>query len=273
MKYKLSASALCLSAMLFSSCLKQEFDSPPDSSQYDPALPVNCTISSITDGATDIVTNKGRLLGDSTFYGIVIGDDRSGNIYKQIYIEDSTKRGIVILLDQTNLYGQFPVGRKVYVKLKGLYLVNYRGLPEIVYSLDTATGSTTGIPSSLVGNYLIAGNYPNKVEPQLVTIPDLYSSPTKYLNTLITLENMQFDNASAGQEYSLSSASTNRTITDCPFSGKLTMYNSSYSKFRAALTPKGKGKITGIFTIYYTTPQFVLRDTTDVQFTDARICP
>lgn len=273
MKYKLFASATCLSALMFSSCLKQDFASPPDSSQYDPKIPVNCSIANITDGAVDIPTNTARILGDSTIYGIVVGDDRTGNIYKQLYIQDSSQRGIVILIDRTNLYGDYPVGRKIYINLKGLYLVNYRGLPEIVYSFDTATGASAGIPSSLLTNYVTAGSYPHKVEPKVVTIADVFSSPAQYLNTIITLENMQFDAASSNVPYSLASSNTNRTITDCPFSGKLTMYNSSYSKFRAGITPRGKGKITGIFTIYYTTPQFVLRDTTDVQFSEARVCP
>jgi hypothetical protein len=84
---------------------------------------------------------------------------------------------------------------------------------------------------------------------------------------------MQFETASAGVVYSLASSSTNRSISDCPFSGRLTMYNSSYSTFQAAITPTGKGSIVGIFTTYYTTPQFVLRDTTDVIFTEPRDCP
>ncbi len=273
MKYKFIAPFLCISAVLLSSCLKQEFDSPPDSSQYDPALAVTCAIADVTNGAVDIPTNKARILGDSTIYGIVVADDRSGNIYKQLYIQDSSKRGIVVLIDRTNLYADYPVGRKIYVNLKGLYLVNYRGLPEIVYSFDTAAGSSNGIPASMVTKFITAGSYPHKVESQAVTISDLFSSPTKYLNTLITLDNMQFDAASSNVVYSDAASNTNRTIIDCPFSGKLTMYNSSYSKFRAGITPKGKGKITGIFTIYYTTPQFVLRDTTDVQFTEARVCP
>jgi len=273
MNHTKSISVLLLAASVFSSCLKKDFVNPPDSSQYDPELPVNCSIAPLVESALNITTNKSRVLGDSTFAGIVIGDDRSGNIYKQLYIQDTTGSGIIVMIDKSSLYSEFPVGRKVYVKLKGLSLVNYRGLPEIVYSVDTTTGSTTGIPSSLVSRYVIAASYPHTVEPKVVTIPDLYSSPARYLNTLITLKDMQFDKASSGVVYSLANASTNRTINDCPFSGKLTMYNSSYSTFQAAITPTGKGSITGIFTTYYTTPQFVLRDTLDVNFNEDRVCP
>jgi len=264
---------VCLTTLLLSSCLKQQFDSPPDTSHYDPALPVNCSIANINENTLNLASNKGRVMGDSTITGIVIGDDRSGNIYKQIVIEDTAGSGIAVVIDRTNLYGDFPVGRKVYVKLKGLYIVNYRGLPEIVYAVDSVTGTTTGIPATLVGNFVVAASYPHTVAAKSLTISDLFSSPARYLNTLIKLDNMQFDAASANVMYSNPNASTNRTIKDCPFTGALTMYNSSYSTFQAATTPGGKGSITGIFTTYYTTPQFVLRDTTDVVFTTSRVCP
>ncbi len=269
----LKLSVLCLvCAAGISSCVKQAFDAPVKAGTVDPNLAVNANIGIFSASCLDLEANTSRLLGDSIVSGIVIGDDRSGNIYKQIVVQDSFG-GIAILLDRTNLYGDFPVGRKVYIKLKGLYLVNYRGLPEIAYAIDTNTGGTSGIPSALIGNFIVPASYPHTVTPTVATIADLFSSPSRYLNTLVKLENMEFDGPSANVLYSLSTSSTNRTIKDCPFSGALTMYNSSYSTFQSAITPNGKGSITGIFTTYYTTPQFVLRDTTDVAFTNARVCP
>lgn len=269
---KLSILSLLFTAS-FTSCVKQEYDAPPSTSTIEPDITVNARVSSLVESCLNLESNKARILGDSTISGIVIGDDRSGNIYKQIYIQDTGGGGMVILLDRTNLYGDYPVGRRVFVKLNGLYLVNYRGLPEIAYAVDSVTGGTTGIPSSLVGNFITKGSYPNVIVPQTVTIENLIYNPAKYLSTLIRMENMQFDAASSNVLYSNPSSSTNRTIKDCPFTGALTMYNSSYSTFQSAITPAGKGSITGIFTTYYTTPQFVLRDTLDVVFTGSRTCP
>ena len=269
----LKTTLLCaLGAMSISSCVKKDFDAPLESSQVDPMLPITAPISAVAEGALYLESNKGRVMGDTTICGIVIGNDKTGNIYKQLYIQDTAGGAIALVLDRTNLYGDYPVGRRIYVKLKGLYLINYRGLPEIAYSID-ATGGTTGIPSSLISTFIVRGSFPNTITPKVVTIADLFTSPRKYLNTLVTLDNMQFATGSNNVLYSNANASTNRTIADCPFSGSLTMYNSSYSTFQAATTPNGKGKITGIFTTYYNTPQFVMRDTTDVQFTGERTCP
>jgi hypothetical protein len=92
------------------------------------------------------------------------------------------------------------------------------------------------------------------------------------VNTLVTLKDMQFDNSSANVVYSDPNLSTNRALTDCGHSAQITMYNSNYATFQAAITPNGNGNITGIITMYLSTPQFVLRDTTDVHFTNPR-CP
>jgi hypothetical protein len=260
----------------FSACVKKAYDNPPDVSYLDPNLPVNATIKNLVNSAFATLPTIGssRILGDTTISGIVIGDDRSGNIYKQIVIEDTSRGGMIILIDRTNLYNDYPAGRKIYIKAKGLYLANYKGLPEIAYSVDAA-GNTSGIPSTLLNNFLVKGSYPNTIQPTVLSIADLIHNPYPYLNTLITLTHMQFDAASAGVAYSSISVSTNRTVvgTDsasCTALGSLVMYNSSYSTFQPAITPTGNGSLTGIVSIYVSTPQFVLRDTTDVQFTNPR---
>jgi len=61
-----------------------------------------------------------RITNDFTIEGIVVSNDKSGNIYKTLYIQDSTG-GITLLLDQVNLFNLFPPGHKVFVKCKDLY--------------------------------------------------------------------------------------------------------------------------------------------------------
>ena len=72
------------------SCFKQSYDNPPDASRQDPNLPCNVTIGQLSAMAQTMASGAYRTLGDSTIYGIVTADDRSGNFYKQIVIQDST---------------------------------------------------------------------------------------------------------------------------------------------------------------------------------------
>lgn len=271
MKFLKTAFVFLMASAALSSCLKKDYDAPPDSAHTDPMLPVNLTMRQLADNALAMSDGQRYVMGDSTVYGIVVGDDRSGNIYKQLIIQDTTG-GIAMLIDKTTIYGDYPVGRRVYIKLKGLMLANYKGLPQVIYDYDTVGKQSNGIPSSVLSTYLIKGSYPHTIEPKVLTMGDIFTNPTAYLNTLIKIENVQFDASSAGVVYSDAVRSTNRYISDCPFNGRLGMYNSAYSDFRGALTPKGLGSLTCILSIY-NTPQLILRDTVDVELTKNRVCP
>jgi hypothetical protein len=58
-----------------------------------------------------------KITGNYIVAGIVAADDRSGNIYKKLYIQNATA-GIAIILDKVGLFMDFPIGQKVYVKCK-----------------------------------------------------------------------------------------------------------------------------------------------------------
>ena len=274
-KLSLALGILLVSASL-SSCFKQSYDLPPDTSQLDPALPVNLSIANLSAIAYNMPSGQYRQMGDSTIYGLVTADDRTGNFYKQIIIQDSTG-GMLLGLAQTDLYNDYPIGRKVYVKLKGLTIINYKGLPEIVDSASISNGNVTvvSVPSALISSYVIKASFPNTVTPTKVRMTDLFGNANKYLNMLVEIENMEFDSLSVGVPYagtvSSGTIATSRTIQDCPFTGSMSLYNSAYATFQPAITPSGKGTITGIFSMY-NTPQFLIRDSSDVQLTNPRDC-
>jgi len=268
-------SALLLTASLFiNSCVKQDPGTPPSTKNYDPNLPVQTSIQTFSTMGANMNIASSRILGDTTISGIVVANDQSGNIYKQIMIEDSSKYGIVVYLDKTYLYSDYPVGRKVYVKLKGLTLTNYKGLPEIVYTADVA-GNTTGIPSGLIPTYVIKASYPNIPPITEVTIFDIKSNPNKYLNSLVKITGVQFDGLSNNVAYAQPSAiatGTNRTIEDCQHTASVILYNSGYASFQSLTTPTGNGTLTCICSQYGSSVQLLMRDTTDVQFKAPR-CP
>jgi len=204
----------------------------------------------------------------------VTADDRSGNFYKQIVIQDSTA-AINISVSNTYLYNDYPIGRKVYIKLKGLYLIFYKGNPEIVYALSPTGGAPTGIPATLQDTFIVKASFPHTVTPLEVRLTDL-SNPNPYLNMLLKLDNVEFDSSSMNMPYALpstTSISTSRNVIGCLSgtpTGSITLYNSGYATFFSALEPSGYGSITGIFTVYGSTNQFQIRDTTDVQLTQPR---
>lgn len=258
--------ALFVTLHLFS-CIRKDFDSPPDSSGYDPKLPVTHSIQALQEMPQGVAIMEQVIVS-----GIVVMDDKSGNYYKKIVIQDETG-GIEVLIDQSNLYNDYPVGRKVYVRCKDLFLgLNGENL-QLGYT-PNATGSLSNIPAVLVGQFLVKANYPNTLAPDTFSLSQLASPEDmkQHLNTLVAIKEAEFADEHTGIPYAqlagISSA-TYLTLQDCS-GGTMVMRNSGYAKFQPYLTPAGNGFVLGIYTRYNNSPQLCIRDTSDVMFYNAR---
>jgi hypothetical protein len=261
----LSIICVCICTLTILACIKKRYEGPPDTSGYDPHLAVTHTIAQLLTMPVGLTIAE-----DIIISGVVIMDDKSGNYYKKIVIQDSTG-GVEIELDQNSLYNDYPVGRKVYIKCKGLYLAKNNGNPQLGGTLDI-TGNLSPIPSVLINNYVIKANYPNPVVPDTFTINELKSADVSHLNTLVAIKNIEFVDSNVGIPYaamaSLSSA-TSLYLKDCN-GGTIVLRNSGYALFQPYLTPSGNGVLTGILTKYKNDIQLIIRDTTDVRFENVR---
>ncbi len=263
-KICVALSMILLSALSIVSCVKKDFDAPPDMSGYDPQIPVTMSLAQLK-----AVQQLKEITDDVVVSGIVIADDRSGNFYKQIVIQDSTG-GMTLLIDGNSLYNDFPIGRKIYVKCKGLYVGNYNDLPQLGYTPD-GTGAISGIPTTILENFIVKASYPNTITPKVVSLSEVALGDLTLLNTVITIKDVEFDSTQVYKKYAdpAPSSGTSRTVKSCDGSS-IIIRTSGYAKFQPMLTPAGKGTLTGIYTMYKGTPQLVIRDTSDVKFYGTR---
>lgn len=250
---------------------KKKFDEPPYSN--DPNITANTTIKDLkalhaVGGAYDLITT------DKIISGVVTADDKSGNIYKSLYIQDATG-GINILLDATGLYGTYPVGKRLFIYCKGLYLSDYNGLIQLGVKSTASTGVTTmeGIPGNAISNYVVGGSLGNTVTARSVTLATLTTGmQDQYLGDLIQLSGFEVVKGDTSKTWADTSAyknSGNIYIADC--SGTQVLIRSSgYSNFAGNKPPKGNGTIYAIYTVYGTTKQLIIRDTSDVKFYNGR---
>jgi len=275
-KFLSSLALLAFSAFALSSCMRKDYDTPPDQSQYDPQLTVTHTISDLiamnpeynpaSKDDTMLITQ------DWVISGIVTANDQSGNFYKRIVIQDSTA-GLQILLDAYSLYTQYPVGRKVYVNLKGLYLGYDGGTPVLGASVSEQRG-INNIMGNGINEHIIKANIGNTVPTDTVNLVDVKTYNPDYLNKLVVIREAEFKTY-AGLAYSDPITTTNRDIEDC---GGATMVvrTSNYADFSTLALPAGRGTIAGIYTVYMNasktlkTPQLLIRDTADVKFNKVR---
>jgi len=280
----LTLTGFTICALLFNSC-KKKYDQPTTTNNNDPNLHVTCGLWYFDSTGAAMRVGSARQIGaapgalDTIVYGIVTANDKTGNFYKEIVIQDDsgnadgiTGGGMTIALAQSSgLFTTFPIGQKVYVKLNGLYLVNVNGLPEIGAGLDPTNGGAAGIIQPLISTYLIPATYPNTVTPISTTLDRIDVNPNRYLNMLVTLNEVQFAPANINICYDTNSVGS-LTIEGCT-GGTITMYNSSYASFAAAHTPAGNGTATGIYTTYKAPPvgaQLLIRDTSDIRMSASR---
>lgn len=246
------------------SCVDQDFDEPP-SANVDPALEANTTIEALKNaytGGAMLITN------DVIIKGIVTADDRSGNTYKEIIMQDETG-GISISVDMTDFYSVYPIGRRVFVKCKGLYLYEDNG----GFQLGTiASGSVGRIPLTLIGQYLFEGQWGLTVEPKIFSTPD--SLTDRYQNVLIQLDDVEFETGDAYQPYAdaVNKSSINRHLQSCNGSVgyELYLYTSGFSNFAGELTPCASGSVRGIYKFYSGDKEIIIRNTSDVMMSSPR---
>ena len=268
-KLSLTMVIAILAIASISSC-KKTFDQPP--AYVDPGIVANTSIKALkamhTAGGFEAITT------DLIISGVVVADDKSGNFYKELYIQDATG-AVALELDATNLYTAYPIGRKIYVKLKGLYLSDYGGMIQIGVIDHSVPGNSTlaGIPSTLINDYVFKGTADNFITPRLVTLAQLTTNiQDTLLGTLIQLNDFQFSNGDVAGIFADTSAaknSVNLTIKNC--SGQsIIVRTSGYANFAGQHPPAGKGPITAVYTVFNSTKQLIIRDPNDVPFTGPR---
>ena len=265
---KLFAAGLLLSAIGTMSACKKSFDEPPGATD-DINVVANTTIATLK--AIHSLPQAYDIISDNIIIsGIVVANDKSGNFYKQLFIQDSTG-AIQILLDANSLYGTYPVGRRVYVYCKGLCITDYNKTMELgVKTIVSGNPAVDGIPAQVISQYIRGGSINNPVVPIDVTLSDLTTNmQDRYLNALIRLNGFEFkDTTDTYSDTSAYKNTVNDTITNC--TATTIIRTSAYSNFAALRVPSGNGSLTAIYTLFGSTKQFIIRDTTDVQFTGSR---
>lgn len=244
-------------------CVKDKFDAPEitaptvDFSSNTTIATLNLLSDSFAALAAPNLT-FGIINNDLIIEGTVVANDESGNIYKNLYIEDATG-GIVIALDQPGLYTSYRLGQKILVKCKGLYIGNYGGAPELGYLYNGAIGR---IPAAYIKDHLFIDSFPgNPPVPKLMTIAGFTSTER---SKLIRLDSVFFSASDVGQVFGVSTATaTNRTIMD-KNGNSLVIRTSNYANFAGNLVPSGYGSVVGILSYFSPTWQFILRDANDL---------
>ena len=249
----------------FCNCEKV-WDAPPI--YTGPALKANLSIKDLL--RLHIPNNYEKSSADYIIEGTVTANDKTDNFYKSIIIQDSTA-AITIKLDGYNLFTKYPVGQKLGIALNGLWLSDYAGMTQIgigVDRSDPASPFLLGIPQPLMNRYisLLAGGKLMKPIPVLAT-----GLADSLKGCLVAIEQLEFVASDTGKPYAdlVNQLPASHTLRTCSI-GNLYLRTSGFASFGNALTPRGNGTATGIYTVFRTQKQLVIRDTSDMQLTGLR---
>ncbi|MBK9107852.1 MAG: hypothetical protein IPM92_05580 [Saprospiraceae bacterium] len=255
------AGIFMLFAWVFPACVDREFDEPPiitDELNFQ----ANSSIAELKSfyAAGKFVDIPNDLL----IHAIVVADDRSGNFYKTLIIQDSTG-GIELKLNRTGLYTAFPVGMKVGLKCKGLTIGDYNGLIQLGLGTykDGNFTNISGIEDVLIDSYVFKGPKNQSISPKLKTINSLTAQD---ISTLVQLDRLEFLRSEIGKTYAdaIGQNSVNLLLSDCD-KNEIILRSSGFADFAGINIPEGNGTVVGILGKFRTDVQLFIRDTGDVK--------
>lgn len=266
-------------AVLFFSCANDEVEVPKLSCTQ-PDFVANKSIAQVHANAAAIVS---EYLYDDIIEAYVVSTDEYGNFFKAISFQTLATptmpaQGFSVPVDATNLYVDYRLGNKVYVKLKNQYTdINYGSLRIGGIYVNSYDEGAVGRLSQNDYKGVLHASCTTVTEDLLVrsiTIADLVTDSN--LNTLVELSDVQFTETAMGRHYYEETndigGATNWNLMD-KYGNQVIFRTSSYADFSRSSVPSGSGKVRGVLTKFGSDYQLLARSEKDVMMTGARTVP
>lgn len=199
MKKSLHSIAIVLLAVL-ASC--EEWDPVLTGNRADPGLyeQVSMTPNTTIAQLKALYKKSGspvKIEDDLLIGGQVISEDRSGNLYRSLYIQDATG-AIELKLGKSSLYNDYKPGQWVYVRCSGLSLGNYKGMLQLGFQDPTGEYETAYIDVGyLIRTKVFRGKIDTPVAPAELSEEDLKTALSNIpqdprFGTLVTLKGLRY---------------------------------------------------------------------------------
>lgn len=246
--------AFCL--LLLNVSCEREYTAPPLSEpKYEGNLD-NISILQLKQRYASITTPV-LIEDDLIIKGIVVGNDESGNIYKQIYIED-VSGAINIGIDQNSMYATYRVGQEVFIQLRDLYVVKYGG--ELQIGMGTTNANRIAWEIFQAKASMNSWPNPQNVVPKVVMLDALTED---MVHRLVEIKDVRFVNGGKNA-FTTGDATTNEQVKN-DAGNVLDIRSSNYSDFAKDILPVGKGTVVGILSRFNGGWQLFLRTIGDVK--------
>lgn len=272
---------MALAAGSLTSCVNDDDYSIPNIECNEPNITANTTVQEIFDMATETAT---LYEGDAVIEAVVVSSDRGGNFFKSMYAnnivtgDDGELRageiGFSLQIDESDLFTDYGLGRKIYIKLDGLYTQIRSNTLQIGALND---GNVGRIPAFEYEDHILRACTIIPEENLVNVVTDLTAVNDALLGRLVRFEGVQFSDASLNQTYYNAGNvdGGGQTLTYIVNSEaeevSIPFRTSSFADYAGTEVSPNSGTIAGILTKFSTTYQFVARFTEDINLTEERI--
>jgi hypothetical protein len=241
--YSSIALILACIVVLLSACREEALDVPP-SNEADSTL----TIKELRELFTG---QQVRFEQNIAVYATVTMDESSGNIYRNIYLQDETA-GINVRMDFASNLRE---GDRIRLALKGTVLSSYNNMIQL--------------DSVAFGKNVIRQDSAAAIEPETVVITDILSG--NYQARLVKLEGVQFSVNDIGKPFAnvADGTSENRTLTDCS-NNTIIVRTSPFADFANEMVPEGHGSLVAVVSQFGNVWQLLVRHFAEIDMTGER---
>ncbi|MGB5821845.1 MAG: DUF5689 domain-containing protein [Saonia sp.] len=208
---------------------------------------------------------------DLVIEGYIISSDAAGNFFGTLHVQDSPVNpgeGLQIEIDLRDSHLFYETGSKVFIKLKGLYLGQSKGVFKIGGAFNAFGNISVGrLPALKVQEHIfLACDAVTNIEPKPVSLAILEDG---MVNTLVSLDSVEFIEEELGLPFAEIREETERTLKDC-IDNEILLLNSGFSDFQDELLPQGNGSIIAVLLKESNDYQLVVRNLEDIDFTNER---
>lgn len=228
------------------------------------------SIAGLKEKYADVIKANGlkKIEEETRIEGVIIGDDKSGNIYKQLMIADESG-AIVISINNTGLYATCPVGQKMVIDCKDLFVGGYGEMGQIGYSYNGKVGR---MPVYVWENHVKLIDEPKmfypEMQPKNITSEDLKTLDKATAPLLVNLNHVKFEGADGEEVYAADKGGNVSAVEQYLIledGSKLMVRTSTYANFAKEVLPEGDLNVTAILTRYRSTWQLTIRDGKEIK--------
>ena len=205
--------------------------------------------------------------------GRVVSSDASGNIYKNLVIQDKTG-ALTLSINANSLYNEYRIGQEIVIDLTDMYIGKYSTLQQMGFpDYSAAYGwQATFMPLEFFKDHAQLNGLPepSKIDTLTLSIGDLGNGSAelqKYQSQLVRFNNVAFEEGGEVTFCTAHKVNTNRTLKDAN-GNTIIVRTSGYANFWSTRLPAGYGDVVGILSTYKSGGniqwQLVLRSTGDL---------